>query len=80
MSDTSAQRGPTYSPKSSPFLNAARKVMCLEHMSRQTEASYLHDIVRFIRFWASDILFNISLAAGRRPACRSSGCRRSRCA
>jgi integron integrase len=50
MSDTQAQQGSSYSPKSSPFLNEVRKVMRLKHMSRRTEASYLHYIIDFIRF------------------------------
>lgn len=52
MSDTSAQQRPPYSPKSSPFLNEVRRVMRLKHMSRRTEASYLHYIVDFIRFYS----------------------------
>jgi hypothetical protein len=50
MSDTQAQQGLSYSPKSSPFLNEVRKVMRLKHMSQRTEASYLHYIIDFIRF------------------------------
>lgn len=50
MSDTPAQQRPTYSPKSSPFLSEVRRVMRFKHMSRRTEASYLHYIIDFIRF------------------------------
>ncbi len=50
MSDTMAQRGSSYSPKSSPFLNEVRKVIHLKHMGRRTEAAYLHYIIDFSRF------------------------------
>lgn len=50
MSDTPVRRGPTCSPKSSSFINEVRKVIRLKHISRRTEASYLHYIIDFIRF------------------------------
>jgi hypothetical protein len=61
MSDTPAQRGPTYSPKSSSFLDEVRKVMHLKHMSRRTEASYLHYIIAFI-LWGKKRFFHQNLS------------------
>lgn len=40
----------TYSTQASPFLNSVREVLRLRHMSRRTEASYLHYIIDYIRF------------------------------
>jgi hypothetical protein len=39
-----------YSAKTSPFLNEVRNVLCLKHMSRCTETSYMYYILDFIRF------------------------------
>ena len=47
----STDEGPKqYFIQSSPFLNEVRKTMRLLHMSRKTEASYLHYIIDFIKF------------------------------
>jgi site-specific recombinase XerD len=40
----------TYSTKTSPLLNQVRQIIRLKHMSRRTEASYLHYIIDCIRF------------------------------
>ena len=40
----------TYSTRTSPFLNQIRQTLRLKHMSRRTEAAYLHYIIHFIRF------------------------------
>ena len=50
MSRSPTRPRTSYSPESSPFLNDVRRAMRLRHMSRRTEASYLHYIVDFIRF------------------------------
>lgn len=50
MSRSPTRPRTSYSPESSPFLNEIRPAMRLRHMSRRTEASYLHYIVDFIRF------------------------------
>jgi len=50
MCDIPIQQRPTYSPKSSPFLNEVRNLTRLKRTSRRTEASYVHYIVDFIRF------------------------------
>ena len=41
---------PAYTTRTSPFLNQVRQVLRLKHMSRRTEASYLHYVVDYIRF------------------------------
>jgi hypothetical protein len=38
------------SAETSPFLNEARNVLRLKHMSRRTEASYIFYILDYIRF------------------------------
>jgi len=38
-----------YSLETSPFLDQVRQVLRLKHMSRRTEASYLHYNVDYIR-------------------------------
>jgi integron integrase len=40
----------TYTTRTSPFLNQVRQVLRLKHMSRRTEASYLHYILDYVRF------------------------------
>lgn len=50
MSKTPTRPRTSYSPESSPFLKGVRRIMRLRHMSRRTEASYLHYIVDFICF------------------------------
>ena len=50
MTKTPARQHPSYSPKSSTFLNEVRRAMRLKHMSHRMEPSYLYYILWFIRF------------------------------
>ncbi len=50
MPKHSADQSPGSAPKSSPLLNQVREVMRRRHMSRRTEAAYLHYILDYLRF------------------------------
>jgi hypothetical protein len=50
MMNLAQDRLPAYTTRTSPFLDQVRQVLRLKHMSRRTEASYLHYIIDYIRF------------------------------
>lgn len=50
MPKPSSEESPGYTPETSLLLTQARDAMRLRHMSRRTEAAYLHYILDYLRF------------------------------